>query len=390
MSIVIADIYSSCVSAQSMGKSRIEFLESINKEIKNYIITSPCKNAEELKEEEFKILVCEMNHSSTNPINDSKAVKRLQRVIRDLKPDIVHTHNSKGGAIGRIAANKENVPFVIHQVHGYYFKRFAGVKETIFRNAEKLLSRYCDLLLFQNLEDLSLSKKMGIPESKLLYINNGIDFSDFTFSKLKNTPKEDKILNIVCVARMDKNKNHEMIFNALELIGDKIPYKVYLIGKGALSNTHKARVENSKLKDKVEFCGFVERKDISNITSKCHLNVLTSKQEGKPRTAMEASYMGIPTVATDIDGTREVVIPGKTGELVEYNDYKALADKIIEFYKDESKWKKISKSCHDYALNNFDEKIVVERLNKIYKAVMDNSIDELVKKTDNGKNWENI
>ena len=208
---------------------------------------------------------------------------------------------------------------------------------------------------------------MGIPENKITYIGNGINFDDFKgdYSN-KKSPYESGGMNLIYVGRMDKNKNHKMVLDALDLLVNRMPFSLHLIGDGPLLETLKNRVNSGNLKGKVIFHGFIQRKEIPDIARLCHLNLLTSKQEGKPRTVMETSYMGIPTIATDIEGTKEVVIPGVNGELVEYDDHDSLAKKIFDFYSDETKWEKMSLSSKKYAENNFDEMTVVKKLNEIY------------------------
>jgi len=363
----IVDIFSANMSSYLLGSSRIRKLENLNPEIENIIITSPGEYIENLKKENFKYRIVQMNHTKINPFKDCMSIIKLKKTLKQIDPDIVQTHNSKGGIIGRLASKRAGVPFIIHQVHGFYFKRFSGIKRNLFQYVEKFLSKYCDLLLFQNKDDLLLAKKMGIPDNKITYIGNGINFDDFKgdYSN-KKSPSESGGMNLIYVGRMDKNKNHKMVLDALDLLVKRMPFSLHLIGDGPLLETLKNRVNSGNLKGKVIFHGFLQRKEIPDIARLCHLNLLTSKQEGKPRTVMETSYMGIPTIATDIEGTKEVVIPGINGELVEYDDYSSLAKKISDFYNDETKWKRMSLSSKKYAENNFDEMIVVKKLNEIY------------------------
>lgn len=386
--IRIADIFSADISAYYLGRSRILAI-NITKKFENVVICPPGTFSLKLKKENLKVYEQLLLHDRIRLWSDYCSINKISKLLYDIKADIVHTHNSKGGAIGRLAAKKAKVPFVIHQVHGLYFKRFNGIKRKIYELAEFRLSNYCDLLLFQNKDDFCLMKNLGVDKNtRMLFIGNGIDFSDFQRPENLYSPGETGFLNLVYVARMDDNKNHEMVFKALEKIKDSIPYKLHLVGNGPLFGQHKARVSKSKwLRDNVVFHGFIERKEISKITQKCHINLLTSKQEGKPRTVMEAAYMGIPTIATDIDGTREVVIPNKTGELVKYGDSNALAEKILEFYKNEQKWKALSETAKEYAEKNFDEKVIVRKLIKIYEAVYNNKIDKLIAETNSGFDW---
>lgn len=384
----VIDIFSSDYSALNLGSSRVKIIDE-QADILNSIICGPGPCVDRIREKGLRVDTIDMQHASLNLVEDFSAIKKLSLLLNNIKPDIVHTHNSKGGLIGTYAARKAKMPFIIHQAHGLLYKRFNGTKERITRFVELKYFGNCDLLLFQNKDDLeSIRKHRSDLGDKMLFINNGIDFSDFSNSAQRKTPSDEGILKLLCVARMDKNKNHEMIFRALETLQQMIPFEIHLVGDGPLSANYKSRISQSeKLRDRVVFHGFVDRRQISEIASSCHVNLLTSIQEGKPRSAMEAAYMGIPTIATDIDGTREVVIPGITGYLISPGDVTDLARLISKLFFEPDNWKSLSESSRKYAIEHFDERLVIEKLITIYRSIEAGEINRLIENTKNGLCW---
>jgi len=316
-------------------------------------------------------------------------IKSVSKKIKLFEPHIVHTHSSKGGLVGRIAARRADVPFVIHQVHGFGYKRLSGVKRYILEQLEKKLAKKCDLMLFQNKEDMETVARWNT-KTRLLFISNGIDFSEFEVREMFLTPKECNIMEIAYVGRQDKNKNHMMAFKAIEQIGTKIDIKLHIFGNGPMANENKSYVAHSSiLSDRVLFHGNIDREKLSDAMRAIHLNVLCSKQEGNPRTVMEASYLGIPTIGTNVVGTRESLIDGINGYLVPYNDHEEMARKILQFYEEPKLWADMSYSCREYARNNFDERKVIQKLLIIYKAILESEIDSLISQTNGGlnSNW---
>lgn len=369
--------------------SRLKAINSIDN-FRNWVITSPGPFCERISASGIELKTIRMDHESVNPLNDYRAIKTLHNMLSEELPDIVHTHNSKGGAIGRIAASRAKIPFVVHQVHGFYYKRFSGLKRSIYDYYERFLARCCDLILLQNHEDLQscIERRMS-SKTLLLHIGNGIDLNGFSqCSSSRVSPKASGQIRLVYIGRMDRNKNHRMLFDALRLIKNKVDFSVDLIGDGPLIEENKDYVSSIGISEKVKFHGWIDKKEIPALLTIAHVNILTSKQEGMPRAAMEAAYMGVPTIATNVVGTRDVVIAGKTGLLVPVGDSEGMASQITKLYEDADLWEKLSISSHEYASSHFDEDIIIKRLTKIYHAIKDGTIHELVTATNNGIHWD--
>jgi len=391
--IKIADIYSADVSAYVLGKNRVKAVDSTDG-YNNYLICSPGESFSKLVAEGYKAYSAEMNHTRISAIKDRKAVSSLRALLIDLKPDIIHTHNSKGGAIGRIAAKKAGIRWIVHQVHGFHFTKQQGMKRKIYEIVEKRLSKITDLILFQNWTDYRAAEIADMNRNaKLLYLGNGISFNEISVGPENigiESPASIGKLVIGCVARFDSVKNHGMLFEALRLIKKDVPFKLHLFGDGPLIEKYKELVQELQIESSVVFHGFIDKLSMIEALKKCNLSVLVSKGEGKPRSLMESSYLGLPIIGTDVVGTNEVVKDGKNGFLIQLNDTKALANKLELLYNDETLWRYLSANAITIAREEFDENRIVDRLLLIYKMLYENRIGELIETVEGGKAWQNV
>jgi len=391
--IRIADIYSADVSAYVLGKNRVRIIDG-TEDFENYLICSPGDSFLKLINEGYKAYSSEMNHTGISLIKDHNAVLKLRDLLKEKNPDIVHTHNSKGGAVGRIAAKKAGIRWIVHQVHGFHFTKQQGMKRKIFEIIEKRLSKITDLILFQNWMDYRAAELAKFNRTaKLLYIGNGISFDDIstkdTDAKVESPASVGKLV-IACVARFDSVKNHVMLFEALRFIKKDVPFELHLFGDGPLLEKYKELVQELHIKSSVVFHGFINKLSMMETLKKCNLSVLVSKGEGKPRSLMESSYLGIPIIGTDVVGTNEVVKNGENGFLIKLDDSKVLASKLELLYKDEVLWRHLSSNARRIATEEFDENRIVDRLILIYKMLYENRIGELIESVEGGKAWQNV
>lgn len=391
--IKIADVYSADVSAYVLGKNRVRIIDSIE-DYENYLICSPGDSFLKLLNEGYKAYSTEMNHTGISLIKDHNAILKLRDLLKEKNPDIVHTHNSKGGAVGRIAAKKAGIRWIVHQVHGFHFTKQQGMKRKIYEVVEKRLSKITDLILFQNWTDYRAAEIADMNKSsKLLYLGNGISFNEISVGPENigiESPESIGKLVIGCVARFDSVKNHGMLFEALNSVKTYVPFELHLFGDGPLIEKYKELVREFSIESKVVFHGFIDKSSMIEILKKCNLSVLVSKGEGKPRSLMESSYLGLPIIGTDVVGTNEVVKDGENGFLVELNDSKALANKLELLYKDKTLWNYLSANAKTIAREEFDENRIVDRLLLIYKMLYENRIDELIEAVEGGKAWQNV
>ncbi len=302
-----------------------------------------------------------------SPVGMARLCARLVRLIRSGGYTIVHTHNSVTGAVGRLAARIAGVPLVIHTTHGFHFHANMGRLERMpYVAAERALARLCDALLFQNREEMEDMRRLELrPHIGGYYVGNGINLESFRPRAVTHVNPQPVIL---CIARLEAVKNHEMLFRALELLRPAFTPRVWLVGEGPLTETYRVAIERRGLADAVEFLGY--RYDIPELTAAADISVLTSVKEGIPRALMQSMAMGVPVVATDVKGSREVVVDGETGFLVPLGDPQALANRLARLLGSPELRRTMGARGIEHVREQFDEAKVVERLVGIYRSAL--------------------
>ena len=325
---------------------------------------------------------------SMAPHKDAAAMGELYRLFRELRPEIVHTHNPKPGLYGRIAARAARVPVVVNTVHGLYAlpeDRFA--KRSVVYSLERLASMCSDAELIQNPEDIATLLKIGVPSKKIRLLGNGVDLTRFkpltegdqesnkeTSDIQPDTRSEslrDKLRaelgvgdsTVLCgaVGRLVWEKGYREVFAAAEAL-KKQGVEAAFIVVGPTDPEKSDGVDAASIAaaeaNGVRFLGM--RSDVEDLYSAMDLYILASYREGFPRSAMEAAASGLPVIATDIRGCRQVVDPGLTGLLVPARDSQALTSAILEMVKDPIKRSEMGSRAVAKAKAEFDHQRVID------------------------------
>ncbi len=259
--------------------------------------------------------------------SDARALDELRRLFAELRPDIVHTHNPKPGVYGRIAAKAARVPVIVNTQHGLYATEDdRAAKRAAVYALERLAATCSDAELVQNEEDLETLARLRVPRRKLTLLGNGIDLDRFdpdhvdpdAVQALRHDldPDGDAVL-VGAVGRLVREKGYPELFEAMEQVRAVHP-EARLVVAGPADPDKADGVTQAEL-DRAEqagvrFLGMVD--DVETLYAALDLYVLASHREGFPRSAMEAAAMGLPVVATDIRGCRQVVDHDTTGLLV--------------------------------------------------------------------------
>ena len=316
--------------------------------------------------------------SSTRGMNllaDARAIGQLWRVLRQERPDVLHTHNPKPGVYGRIVGRLARVPIVVNTIHGLYATPESSfLKRTIVYTLEWLASRFSDAELIQSPEDFELLWRRKImPRSKLRLLGNGVDLERFRPDPgLRDRVREELGLAegqiaVGLVARLVGEKGVPELIEAAERLDNR--YVVFIVGpkdlekSDAVSDELLSRAEA----DGVRFLGM--RKDVERIYQGLDLFVLPSHREGFPRAAMEAAASGLPVIATDIRGCRQVVDHGVNGLLFPVRDVGALTEAITRVGEDPVLRATMSRSSVERAQALFDERDIVNRVMGAYADV---------------------
>lgn len=268
-----------------------------------------------------------------------KAIKQLRKIIQEEKFDIIHCHTPMGSVVTRIAARKarKEGTRVIYTAHGFHFYKGAPTKNWIlYYPIEKICSNWTDCLITITTEDYEFAKKHF--KCKQIEHINGVGMNTERFNitinqeekqKLKENlglNEEDIILSYV--AELNDNKNQILLINAMEqLVKDNDKYKLLLVGAGPNKEKYLAEINKRNLKNNIKLLG--KRKDVPQILSITNIYVASSIREGLPVNIMEAMYMGVPIVATNNRGHRDLVKNNENGYLVEVgSNVKNFVDKL--------------------------------------------------------------
>ncbi len=347
---------------------------------KGYDVELACRGEGELiqeaEKEGFKIRVVPNFAQEINIYKDIMAFFELIYIVKKYHYDIVHTHNSKAGFIGRLAAKIAGVPLVIHTIHGFAFHDFEKPwRRKLFIFLERLAAKWADKLIVisQPLKEWGLSVGIGREEQYTL-IYSGIEMDKFKVNIDVNKKKKEfgiKPTDLVVgmVAKLWKGKGHECVLKAAKKIIKKIPNtKFMFVGEGYLYEKIRDLRDKLGLNSYVIFTGF--RKDIPEITSIFDVAVLASYFEGLGRVILEAMILGKPVVATEVGGIVDVVEDGVTGILIPPNNSDALSDALIRLLYDEGLRKRIGENAKKRIDERFSAQTMIDRIHHLYRSLL--------------------
>jgi glycosyltransferase involved in cell wall biosynthesis len=317
--------------------------------------------------------------------SDRIAYQKIKDIIKEFKPDIVHTHASKAGAIGRKAAFACNVPIVVHTFHGHVFHSYFGkVKTMIFKFIERNLAKKSSgIIAISEIQKIELAKIHKICDlDKIKVIPLGFDLTKFQENlvekrsniRLKYNVKSDEIA-IGIIGRFAPIKNHAFFFDVLHQILPKTTKKVkiFIVGDGETKNdiVNWATEINQKYGDKVYLTSWI--KDIANFNPGMDIICLTSDNEGTPVSLIEAQASSVSVVTTDVGGVKDIMLDGETGFVIEKGDLKVYSEKLLYLIENDEIRKKMSESGWDFVKNKFHYSRLVKDMEEYYKELLSKS-----------------
>ncbi len=320
-------------------------------------------------------------HSSTrgmDPLADLRAARELWRILRRERFDVLHTHNPKPGLYGRVLGRLAGVPIVVNTVHGLYATPDDPVvKRAVVYGLEAVASRFSDAELVQSPEDLALLKRWRIsPRQRTALLGNGVDLQRFDPVRFTDTDRArirtslgidgDRVV-VGAVGRLVAEKGYPELFDAAARLDDR--YVVLAIGPHDpdKADTLPADVLAGAEAAGVRLLGM--RDDVDELYAAMDMFILPSHREGFPRAAMEAAASGLPVIATDIRGCRQVVDDGVNGLRIPVRDPDAIAAAITRLGDDADLRRVMGKASRAKAEAEFDENRVVDRVVTAYRHV---------------------
>lgn len=309
-------------------------------------------------------------------INNLKAIKELKRIIEKEKFDIIHCHTPMGAVVTRLAAKKarRNGTRVIYTAHGFHFYKGALLLNwLIYYPIEKWLSKYTDCLITINQEDYERAKR-NLKKCKQIELVHGVGVDENKFNPEMEEQEIDELKSkiglrandfvLLEVGELNKNKNQIMAINAMrKLVKEKPNIHLLLVGRGKLESFYKKKIKEYNLQRNIHMLGY--RKDIPQLLKISNVLISLSHREGLPVNVMEAMASGLPIIATDCRGNRDLILNGQNGYIVKTDDIVGLEEKILFLSENINACEQFKEKSKDLIKKYGKEKIKT-RMEKIY------------------------
>ena len=331
------------------------------------------------------IIIPEMQRS-LNPYKDQIAFKKIQNIIKEFKPDIVHTHAAKAGALGRRAAYKMGVKQIYHTFHGHVFHSYFGsFKTRIFKEIEKnLAKKSTKIIAISEIQKRELCKVHKIcPEKKIEVIPLGFDLERFNRDKdskrkefrKKWNLKENEIA-IGIIGRLVPIKNHTFFIDAIQEVLKKseFPVRAFIVGDGEEKQNIVNYIKNKNLDFSLDYSPATFQltswiREIDRVNSGMDIICLTSLNEGTPVSLIEAQASGKPIVSTKTGGIENIVLENKTALLSEKNDLDNFSKNLLSLVNNSNKRKLFSKFGLEKS-KDFHYNQLVNNIKNLYEKIL--------------------
>lgn len=330
------------------------------------------------------IIIPEMKRE-ISPKDDHLAYKKILQLIDWFKPDIIHTHASKAGALGRLAGIRSRTPIIVHTFHGHVFHSyFNKVKTQAYISIERKLAQKSDAIIaISPLQKNELVNDFAIAaESKINIVPLGFDLSRFkerqdekrkTFRS--NYKIDEDVVAIGIIGRLVQIKNHllfiELASEALKRTKKKIHF--FIIGDGELMNDllDRARELNLLSKDdlnKITFTSWIKEIDIA--IAGLDIVVMTSNNEGTPVSLIEAQAGERAIVSTEVGGIKDIIVPGVTALISPKEDLEKLLENLLILVEDDEKRKEMGRLGYLFVKEKFTYERLANDMDKLYQRLI--------------------
>ncbi len=314
---------------------------------------------------------------SPSPVKDLMAFLKIYRLLRKGRFDLVHTHTSKAGIIGRFAARMAGVPHIVHTPHGQAFNGYAGsVLTNFFVLLERWAASFTDRIIGLTDQEVcdNLERRIGKPQ-QFVTIHSGVDLKRFESRKTEaGAVKVSLGLSpsarlIGSVGRLDPVKGHTYLLDAFGILAPRFPdLHLALVGDGELLSDLRSRTQHLGLTDRVLFLGW--REDVPDLLHAFDLFVFPSLSEGMGRGLVEAMASGLPIVASRVCSIPEVLAEGEAGYLVESADSLSLACGIETLLRDPELQNRLAKAARERA-RNYSVETMLQKIEAVYQSLLE-------------------
>jgi len=317
--------------------------------------------AVELRKLGVPVHVLPLLQREISPATDRLALRSLRALIREVKPHLVHTHSTKAGLLGRLAARLEGVAS-IHTAHAWSFSDGLSRRRKLMAiPPELIVGRLTQRFIVVSAADREIGLRYRVMrEAQVRVVHNGVtDVPQRAHPDIGGPPA------LMMVARMAPPKDHHLLLRALA--GLDAPFRLHLVGDGPDRSAIEAAIEALGLSDRVTLLG--RRADVPALLAGVHLFALISRQEGFPLAVLEAMRAGLPVVASDVGGVREAVTHGETGFLVERGGEGALRDALRRLLVDSALRRRLGEAGRRAYEEHFSAKRMLAGTAAVYREL---------------------
>jgi len=309
-----------------------------------------------------------------NPYRDLMAYRSLKQFFRERHFDVVHTHSSKAGIVGRLAADAAGVPFVTHTVHGQAFHRYEKWwKNRIYILAERWAARHCDKIYAVAQAMIDQCVVAGVaPREKYQVVYSGMEIDKFLYAVREPELRRqlgipDGVKVIGTVARLFPLKGYEQFIPAAAAIVKAYPQVHFLlVGNGIMHEALQRQIAELGIAGHFSFAGLVPPDQVYRYIAQMDLLIHLSLREGLPRAVVQALATGIPAIGYRLDGTPEVIVDGKTGYVAEPESIAPVADAALKILNDPALAAELGRNGREAVAVRFDWKHMADILEAEY------------------------
>lgn len=312
---------------------------------------------------------------SIHPLNDLSAYNKIKNIIREFKPDIVHTHAAKAGVLGRRAAYSCNVPVIVHTFHGHVFHSYFGwLKTSVYKIIERNLAKKTSAVIaISEKQKQELVEEHKITSAQKVHvIPLGFDldrFQEKQTEKRKSFREKYELTDEIAigiVGRLVPVKNHLLFLEAINFVKEKSRRKIkaFIVGDGEERKNLQIKTKQLGLNEVVIFTSW--EKEVDKIYPGLDIVCLTSFNEGTPVSLIEAQAASKPIVSTNVGGIENVVVPNKTALLSDVSDKEKYCNNLFSLISNDSQRTELGRGGWDFVKNRFGYERLVSEVKNLY------------------------
>ncbi|MBT8475806.1 MAG: glycosyltransferase [Alphaproteobacteria bacterium] len=312
------------------------------------------------------------------PLSDIRAVFGLKKVLDDVEPDVVHTHQSKAGIVGRLAARTKPGVIVIHGVHVLSFDGVSALKKAFYVKAEKLAARMTDAFVTVSPHVADRYLELGISQPE----NTFVVYSGMDLRRFQSAVRPHDAESLVGAASPENPPRVALMLAALEPRKQHLKFleevarqrhrfagvRILLAGDGPRRDQIVAKIEDERLEQIVQFCGY--RTDPEALIALADIGVLFSKREGLPRVIIQFIAGGRPVVVSALPGIDEIAIDSVNAAIIDQDDISIGVTELAEILADNERLESLKKGAERTDVSRWSLEALGARTTEVYVEIM--------------------